>query len=609
MLSSNHTTSMTDEQIRKAHAMGLALPSLLPIFTSPPRKSAALQWVANHYTPELRMVAQKIVDNINHVSFDRYLAALKNTVADFNEKVKEPYVLLLSETNSFILEPKYDDKWLAEIALEHGSLSWPEAVMTAENLSAFLVSRPDVNHILVLHGELSDSVSTLLESINSTFFKNYNVYIGSPFLRKADEESTLKFSYNFFKSLCFLKYENIPTLQDIFTKQELAHYRLATQCSLDNTMTLTYFDHIFPEDSFTLEHLRSGSNLAINLAHYLHINSLDTYVKQTLPENFIAPKKYPIIPLNKANLAAILDKNHPVNEEKLEQINNPSTNISYEININIFGCKNSSVIKSGTHGSVYLYKWMGSTVAAKIIIPNMIDTISNLEAEKNNLIRLSSFTEMALPIVKFFGFKAEYQHYCFVTEYMPKGDLFHLYIEGNTNGSNQAINYQESYYRLKKITYALDILHQNGIVHGDLKLDNLLQGNNDEIKFCDFSSVQFSDTDERRCLTSTPGYAAPELYQLEKPTTKSDIYSLGSIIQELFTLKPVFNGLSSEEMRLKTLAGETESLPEECPLKIKRIMEQCRMFSAKNRPSSKEILDELASDLNTISTKLFDRKI
>jgi serine/threonine protein kinase len=92
---------------------------------------------------------------------------------------------------------------------------------------------------------------------------------------------------------------------------------------------------------------------------------------------------------------------------------------------------------------------------------------------------------------------------------------------------------------MKKVLEGLAHLHKLGIVHRDLKLDNImLERKNDHngLKIIDFGFSTFFDSlklIDQRC--GTPGYIAPEVLNMEPYNELCDIYSVGCIFHALLT--------------------------------------------------------------------------
>lgn len=84
------------------------------------------------------------------------------------------------------------------------------------------------------------------------------------------------------------------------------------------------------------------------------------------------------------------------------------------------------------------------------------------------------------------------------------------------------------------ITQALDCLHQKGILHKDLKPDNLLITPNRVVKLIDFGLSTFR-TGSYIGYRGTPSYMSPEQQQGEPISERSEMYSLGLILYELLT--------------------------------------------------------------------------
>lgn len=90
-------------------------------------------------------------------------------------------------------------------------------------------------------------------------------------------------------------------------------------------------------------------------------------------------------------------------------------------------------------------------------------------------------------------------------------------------------------------------IHRMKIVHRDLKSGNCLVNKHYKVKICDFglSRLLISTPMQDSSSAGTPEWMAPELIRNEPFTEKCDIFSLGVIIWELFTLKKPWEGVPS----------------------------------------------------------------
>ncbi|KXZ54358.1 hypothetical protein GPECTOR_5g439 [Gonium pectorale] len=127
-----------------------------------------------------------------------------------------------------------------------------------------------------------------------------------------------------------------------------------------------------------------------------------------------------------------------------------------------------------------------------------------------------------------------------VLEYCGGGDLaHHLRARGPLSEASCR-------YLLRQLAEGLKVLRQHQIIHRDLKPQNLLlsdSGPSPTLKIADFGfarSLQPAGMAETLC--GSPLYMAPEVLQLHRYDARADLWSVGTILFELLTGKPPFNG-------------------------------------------------------------------
>ncbi|KAF9972631.1 hypothetical protein BGZ73_004222 [Actinomortierella ambigua] len=151
---------------------------------------------------------------------------------------------------------------------------------------------------------------------------------------------------------------------------------------------------------------------------------------------------------------------------------------------------------------------------------------------------------------------------------------------------------------VQEIAMGLAYIHWEGILHLDLKSDNVLLSKYLEVKLCDFGLAQVKTTSATRSTNSldsakgTFRWMAPEV-MAKRPeySTKSDVYSLGMVMWELAShcTVPFKEHREHAMIALLIQKGEREDLPDDTPEEYRRWVERCWDQIPKNRPEASEV--------------------
>ncbi len=93
------------------------------------------------------------------------------------------------------------------------------------------------------------------------------------------------------------------------------------------------------------------------------------------------------------------------------------------------------------------------------------------------------------------------------------------------------------YTVIEQLCCALAVLHNKNIVHRDIKPENIIVDNNGNIKLIDFNISRYNSENNNKdtVIMGTTGYASPEQYGFAQTDIRSDIYSIGILINVMLT--------------------------------------------------------------------------
>ena len=179
------------------------------------------------------------------------------------------------------------------------------------------------------------------------------------------------------------------------------------------------------------------------------------------------------------------------------------------------------------------------------------------------------------------------------------------YVDGMTlreylNERGGKLTSRETVHFISQILKALDHAHRNGVVHRDIKPQNIMLLDNGQLRMMDFGIARVSRAENQLTGGKAMGsvhYISPEQAKGEETDRKSDIYSVGVMMYEMLSSKLPFDADDVVEVALKQISDQPKSLQELNPTIPRGLVEITEKAMAKlpaNRyASAAEMLDAL----------------
>ncbi|CAM0879454.1 unnamed protein product [Alopecurus aequalis] len=147
------------------------------------------------------------------------------------------------------------------------------------------------------------------------------------------------------------------------------------------------------------------------------------------------------------------------------------------------------------------------------------------------------------------------------------------------------------------IARGMSYLHSQGILHRDLKSENVLLGADMSVKVADFGiSCLESQCGSAKGFTGTYRWMAPEMIKEKSHTRKVDVYSFGIVLWEILTALVPFSEMTPEQAAIAVaLKNARPPLPSSCPVAMSHLISQCWATNPDRRPQFDDIVTILES--------------
>lgn len=208
-------------------------------------------------------------------------------------------------------------------------------------------------------------------------------------------------------------------------------------------------------------------------------------------------------------------------------------------------------------------------------------------------------------IVRIVDYGEESNMYYIVTDYVDGQNLKYYIINDRPMNAARALHYAH------QIAEGLDTAYKQGVVHRDIKPQNILISSQDEVKIADFGLARGRDTvtlTQSNVFMGTAYYISPEQAESGRSAdTRSDLYSVATVLFEMLTGYPPFNGETAVDIVIKHMNAPIPSLSRirnDLPPEMDAFMQKALAKQPKDRYTTPQ---EFIAALEPLQSRMPDR--
>lgn len=281
--------------------------------------------------------------------------------------------------------------------------------------------------------------------------------------------------------------------------------------------------------------------------------------------------------------------------------------IDPELYVNMRDIEMIKVVGKGSFAEVYLAKWKGVKVAAKMTVLEAVP-LEIIEDFKREVFLMSKLRHPNL--LPLYGASIDERSIVLITEFMDHGSLESLLHKARID--RKPLPFRKCLQFTYDMALGLYYMHSLDIpiIHRDLKPGNVFLTDSNHVKIGDFGLSKAFKKDSRPGnfgITGGTGsyrYMAPENYKNLRYDEKVDVYSFAMIVFEMFAnQKPFFRHSPEKAAEKASKKHDRPPIPHHVNPEIARLIEMCWTRDPKKRPTFEQIVSALAKLADELKTE------
>ena len=297
--------------------------------------------------------------------------------------------------------------------------------------------------------------------------------------------------------------------------------------------------------------------------------------------------------------------------ESGEMITKKEIHVDWDVNVAedvMFGRK----LGEGMSAEVFYGKYRGKETAVKKIFFSNPEDDAIIDFYKETKLMKKLIHQN---VVRLLGCSVARPFAYILTEFMECGSMYDMYKHSTNYKGQHTPSFVSRFSMAPGMTRGALFLHQNGVVHRDMKSPNVMvRGDDSEMgmkskeplficKVGDFGLSRVQDSTQTMTICGSPLWTAPEMLMSKRYDEKVDVYSLGVILWELHQWDEPYPGMMVYEI-VKAVVQKKErpAIKKDMDKELVQIMEDSWKHEPADRPTMAEMLSRVEKYFKSIHT-------